>query len=56
MINLQQQYLEEYLLDACTAQPLIDLRWGNKVVGVSQQADFRPGGGGHAGGPLHAAE
>ena len=39
MINLQQQYLEEYLLDACKAQPLIDLRWGNKVVGVTQQAD-----------------
>ena len=30
MNNLQQQYLEEYLVDACTADPLIDLRWGNK--------------------------
>ena len=39
MLNLQQQYLEEYLLDACAASPLIELRWGNKVVGVRQQAD-----------------
>ena len=31
MTNLQQQYLEEYLVDAVQAQPLIDLRWGNKV-------------------------
>jgi len=37
MINLQQQYLEEYLLDACRASPLIDLRWGNKLVGVTQR-------------------
>ncbi|MBV8618114.1 MAG: FAD-dependent monooxygenase [Curvibacter sp.] len=31
MINLQQQYLEEYLLDAVQAEPLIELRWGNRV-------------------------
>lgn len=37
MINLQQQYLEEYLLDAVAASPLIDLRWGNKVTGVEQR-------------------
>ena len=30
MNNIQQQYLEEYLVDACTAEPLVDLRWGNK--------------------------
>jgi 3-(3-hydroxy-phenyl)propionate hydroxylase len=36
MLNLQQQYLEQYLHEACQAQPLIELRWGNKVVGVSQ--------------------
>jgi len=36
MINLQQQYLEEYLVQACEAQPLIDFRWGNKVVEVAQ--------------------
>ena len=32
MINIQQQYLEEYLHDACAANPLIDFRWGNKLV------------------------
>jgi 3-(3-hydroxy-phenyl)propionate hydroxylase len=32
MTNLQQQYLEEYLLDAVARQPLIDLRWGHKVT------------------------
>jgi len=36
MINIQQQYMEEYLLDACQASPLIDFRWGNKVVKVEQ--------------------
>ncbi len=39
MINLQQQYLEEYLLDACKAQPMIDLRWGNKVNRVESLGD-----------------
>ena len=39
MLNLQQQYMEEYLLGACAASPLIDFRWGNKVVRVEQQAD-----------------
>jgi 3-(3-hydroxy-phenyl)propionate hydroxylase len=36
MTNIQQQYLEEYLQDACAAQPLIDFRWGNKLVKVEQ--------------------
>jgi 3-(3-hydroxy-phenyl)propionate hydroxylase len=36
MVNLQQQYLEEYLLDACKADPRVDLRWGNKVERVEQ--------------------
>ena len=35
MINLQQQYLEEYLYDACRASPLIDFRWGNRVCSVT---------------------
>ncbi|KWR87873.1 FAD-dependent monooxygenase [Cupriavidus sp. IDO] len=39
MLNIQQQYMEEYLLDACAANPLIDFRWGNKVVSVEQEAD-----------------
>ncbi|MEG0053485.1 MAG: FAD-dependent monooxygenase [Comamonas sp.] len=36
MINLQQQYLEEYLVDAVQAHPLIELRWGNRVNQVEQ--------------------
>jgi len=36
MINLQQQYLEEYLIDAVLANPLIELRWGNRVTHVAQ--------------------
>lgn len=36
MINVQQQYMEEYLHDACQANPLIDFRWGNKAVEVEQ--------------------
>lgn len=40
MINLQQQYLEEYLLDACAATGLVEVRWGNKLVEVSQQDGF----------------
>jgi len=39
MINIQQQYLEEYLIDACGASPLVDFRWGNKVVAVEQRGD-----------------
>jgi 3-(3-hydroxy-phenyl)propionate hydroxylase len=39
MINLQQQYLEEYLLDACLANHFIDFRWGNHVVRVEQNAE-----------------
>ena len=36
MINLQQYYLEEFLVDACSREPLIDLRWKHKVVGLEQ--------------------
>jgi len=36
MINLQQQFLEEFLVDACEAHPLIELRWGNRVTGLVQ--------------------
>ena len=39
MINIQQQYLEQFLIEACQASPLIDLRWGNKLVQVEQTAD-----------------
>jgi 3-(3-hydroxy-phenyl)propionate hydroxylase len=37
IINVQQQYMEEYLYEACMAQPLIDFRWGNKVEQVTQK-------------------
>lgn len=40
MTNLQQQYIEEYLVDAAQANPLIELRWGNRVVGIEQAEDF----------------
>lgn len=36
LINLQQQYLEQYLVEACEAQPLVDLRWGNRLQAVVQ--------------------
>ena len=37
MLNLQQQYLEQFLHEACAASPLIDFRWGNKVCEVTQR-------------------
>jgi 3-(3-hydroxy-phenyl)propionate hydroxylase len=40
MLNIQQQYMEEYLLDACEASGLIELRWGNKVTHVAQENGF----------------
>jgi 3-(3-hydroxy-phenyl)propionate hydroxylase len=40
IINVQQQFLEEYLHDACKAHPLIDFRWGNKVNQVAQKDGF----------------
>ncbi|MEN9538342.1 MAG: hypothetical protein RLZZ126_577 [Pseudomonadota bacterium] len=36
MNNLQQQYLEEALLEQVSAQPLIDMRWGHKLVALTQ--------------------
>ena len=36
MINLQQQYLEHYLVEAALAHPLIDFRWGNRLTGLTQ--------------------
>jgi len=38
MTNIQQQYLEEYLIDACDADPLVELRWGNKLASFEQDA------------------
>ena len=35
MINLQQPYLEEALVQLVQAQPLIDMRWGHRVTRVT---------------------
>ena len=39
MLNIQQQYLEEYLGDACEVHPLVELRWGNRVLGAEPAED-----------------
>jgi 3-(3-hydroxy-phenyl)propionate hydroxylase len=38
MINLQQYYLEEYLVDRCVELG-VDLRWKNRVVSVQRMSD-----------------
>ncbi|MDP9929855.1 FAD-dependent oxidoreductase [Variovorax paradoxus] len=38
-INLQQYYVEGYLVERAAALPLIDLRWNNKVTGIAQTED-----------------
>ncbi|GFE64380.1 FAD-dependent oxidoreductase [Litoreibacter roseus] len=38
-INLQQYYVEQYLVEAAQQSPLIDLRFKNKVTDLSQTAD-----------------
>ena len=38
-INLQQYYLEAYLVERVAELPLIDLRWRNKVVGLDRRGD-----------------
>ncbi len=40
IINVQQQYMEQYLHEACQASELIDFRWGNKVIQVEQQDGY----------------
>ena len=39
MVNLQQYYLEQYLVERAAQLPNIDLRWKNKVIGVTPQGD-----------------
>jgi 3-(3-hydroxy-phenyl)propionate hydroxylase len=39
MVNLQQYYLEEYLVKRIGELPSIDLRWRNRVVSVGESAD-----------------
>jgi 3-(3-hydroxy-phenyl)propionate hydroxylase len=38
-INLQQYYVEGYLVERAAALPLIDLRWNHKVTGIEQGDD-----------------
>ena len=38
-LNLQQYYVEQYLVEQVEKQPLIDLRWKHRVTGVSQSFD-----------------
>lgn len=35
-INIQQYYVEEYLIDALADYPNVELRWGHDVVGLEQ--------------------
>lgn len=39
MINLQQQYLEEFLLEEVCRSGLVEVRWGNRLIGLSQCDD-----------------
>lgn len=43
MINLQQYHLEEALVRACQAQPLIELRWKHCVTALDTAPDAGPG-------------
>jgi 3-(3-hydroxy-phenyl)propionate hydroxylase len=38
-LNIQQQYTEEYLIEACASDPLVDLRFGQKLVDLAAQED-----------------
>ncbi len=39
-VNLQQYYVEEWLVEACRATGRVDLRWRNAVVAVERHPDF----------------
>ena len=39
MTNLQQPFVEQFLLDAVARQPLIEQRWGHKVTAVLGNSD-----------------
>jgi 3-(3-hydroxy-phenyl)propionate hydroxylase len=38
-INLQQYWVEQFLVERLSELPQAELRWQNKVIGVTQQAD-----------------
>jgi len=39
MVNLQQYYLEQYMVERAQQLPAIDLRWKHKVLAVTPQGD-----------------
>ncbi len=39
MINLQQYYLEEYLVEKCRSVDQVDLRWKHKLLSLAQKDD-----------------
>ncbi len=38
-VNLQQYYVEEYLIEAALKNPLIDLRFKNRLTGIDRHSD-----------------
>ena len=38
-VNLQQYYVEECLYDRCLAEPLVEMRFRNKVVGIRETSN-----------------
>ncbi len=38
-VNLQQYYAEEWLVEACAATGLVDLRWRNRVAAIENRPD-----------------
>lgn len=40
MYNLQQQYIEKYLIDKAEANPLIEIRWQSPVTDIAQHDEF----------------
>jgi 3-(3-hydroxy-phenyl)propionate hydroxylase len=38
-INLQQYYVEQFLLERLREQPAVELRWGNRVSGITPRGD-----------------
>ncbi|KMJ45760.1 hypothetical protein AB204_07415 [Xenorhabdus khoisanae] len=39
-LNLQQYYVEEWLVEACVATGYVDLRWRHKVVAIRQDDNY----------------
>ncbi len=39
MVNIQQYYVEEFMVDACNESEFVDLRWKHRVEHVEQHAD-----------------